>query len=105
LEFLMNDNLLVSLVAQAEGEGVSRPCVRGLIEEASEMGARRALASLGLEDAEAGKDMRELRDLLGAWRDAKKSAVQAVAGWFVRLLLALLVVGLAVKTGLWERLG
>lgn len=101
----MNDNLLASLVAQAEGEGSSRACLRGVIEEASEMGARRALASLGLEDEHAGRDMRELRDLLGAWRDAKKSALQAVAGWFVRLLLALMVVGVAVKTGLWERLG
>jgi hypothetical protein len=101
----MNDNLLASLVAQAEGEGASRACLRGVIEEASEMGARWALASLGLEDEDAGRDMRALGDLLGAWRDAKKSAVQAVAGWFVRLLLALLVVGLAVKTGLWERLG
>lgn len=101
----MNDNLLASLVAQAEGEGTSRACLRGVIEEASEMGARRALASLGLEDEHAGRDMRELRDLLGAWRDAKKSALQAVAGWFVRLLLALMVVGVAVKTGLWERLG
>ena len=102
---MTQDNLLASLLAQAEGEGASRATLRGVIEEASELGARRALASLGLEDAAAGKDMRELRDLLGAWRDAKKSAVQAVAGWFVRLLLALLVVGIAVKAGLWERLG
>jgi hypothetical protein len=99
-----SDNLLASLLAQAEGEGASRASLRGVIEEASELGARRALASLGLEDAEAGKDMRELRGLLGAWRDAKRSAVQAVAGWFVRLVLALVVVGIAVKTGLWERL-
>lgn len=102
---MINDNMLASLVAQAEGEGSSRACLRGVVEEASELGARRALASLGLEDANAGKDMRELRDLLGTWRDAKKSAVQAIAGWFVRLLLALLLLGLAVKSGLWARLG
>ncbi len=102
---MINDNLLASLVHQAEGEGASRAALRGVIEEASEMGARRALASIGLEDANAGRDVRELRDLLSAWRDARKSAVQAVAGWFVRLLLALLVLGIAVKTGLWERLG
>ena len=102
---MTNDNMLASLLAQAEAEGALRATLRGVVEEAAELGARRALASLGLEDAEAGKDMRELRGLLGAWRDAKKSAVQAVAGWFVRLVLALLVVGIAVKTGLWERLG
>ncbi|NNM76658.1 hypothetical protein HJG53_07065 [Sphingomonas sp. ID1715] len=102
---MSQDGLLASLLAQAEGEGASVATLRGVIEEASELGARRALASLGLEDASAGVDVRELRSLLGAWRDAKKSAVQAVAGWFVRLLLALLLVGIAVKTGLWERLG
>lgn len=102
---MSNDSLLASLLAQAVGEGASVATMRAVIEEASELGARRAMASLGLEDANAGTDMRELRGLLGAWRDAKKSAVQAVAGWFVRLLLALLVVGVAVKVGLWERLG
>lgn len=102
---MTQDTMLASLLSQAEADGVSRTTLRGVIEEAAELGARRALASLGLEDEEAGKDMRELRGLLGAWRDAKKSAVQAVAGWFVRLVLALVVVGIAVKTGLWERLG
>lgn len=102
---MTQDVLLASLLRQAEAEGAARATLRGLVEEASDLGARRALAALGLEDAEAGQDMRELRGLLGAWRDAKKSAVQAVAGWFVRLMLALLVLGIAVKTGLWERLG
>ena len=34
------------------------------------------------------------------WRDAKKSAWAAVVDWAVRGVLALLVVGLAVKLGL-----
>jgi hypothetical protein len=102
---MSQDNLLASLLAQVEREGATRATLRGVIEEASEMGARRALASLGLEDTRAGQDMRELRDLLGVWRDAKRSAAKAVAGWLVRLLLALMVLGVAVKTGLWERLG
>lgn len=102
---MSQDNLLASLLVQVEREGATRAALRGVVEEASEMGARRALASLGLEDEHAGRDMRELRDLLGAWRDAKRSAVKAVAGWFVRLLLALMALGLAVRAGLWERLG
>ena len=102
---MAQNGLLASLLAQAEAEGLSRATLKGVVEEATELGARRALASLGLEDADAGKDVRELRDLLGVWRDAKKSAVQAVAGWFARLVLALMVIGIAVKTGLWERLG
>ena len=53
-----------------------------------------------LADEDAHKDMAELRELLGAWRDAKSSAVKAVVGWAVRGALALVLIGLAVKFGL-----
>lgn len=71
-----------------------------LLEKASEAGAQRALAHLGLADASAAKDMADLRELLSAWRDAKRSARKAVVEWLVRGCLALLVIGLAVKLGL-----
>ena len=44
--------------------------------------------------------MAELRELLGAWRDAKASASKAVIDWVVRSCLALVLIGLAVKLGL-----
>ena len=44
--------------------------------------------------------MSDLRQLLGAWRDAKTSAWKAAVDWAVRGVLALVVVGLAVKMGL-----
>lgn len=74
--------------------------LQGLLEQASETGAHRALAHLGLSDEGAAKDMNELRELLSAWRDAKRSARKAVIGWIVRMGLALLLIGLAVKLGL-----
>ena len=74
--------------------------LQGLLEQASETGARRALARLGLDDASAAKDMGELRELLSAWRDAKRSARKAAIGWIVRMVLALLLIGLAVRLGL-----
>ena len=74
--------------------------LRALIEEACETGAARALARLGLADEGAHKDMAELRELLGAWRDAKASARKAVIDWVVRGCLALVLIGLAVKLGL-----
>jgi hypothetical protein len=43
--------------------------------------------------------MDELRQLLQAWRDAKKSALAAVVSWTVRIGLAVLVALMAVKTG------
>ena len=46
--------------------------------------------------------MDELRELLRAWRDAKRSAWNAVVSWAVRIGLALLVAGIAVKVGVLE---
>ncbi|MBA3940527.1 MAG: hypothetical protein C0520_04885 [Sphingopyxis sp.] len=74
--------------------------LQAVVEEASELGARRALARLGLADEAARDDVSDLRQLLGAWRDAKKSVWAAVVDWAVRGMLALVVVGLAVKLGL-----
>ena len=74
--------------------------LQGLLEQASETGARRALAQLGLDDASAAKDMGELRELLSAWRDAKRSARKAAIGWIVRMVLALLLIGIAFRLGL-----
>ena len=77
------DALLASLMAQAEGRGVDMITLRALVEESSEAGARRALAQLGLDDERARRDMDELRELLSAWRDAKRSAVKAMVAWVV----------------------
>jgi len=98
------DALLASLMAQAEGRGVDLITLRALAEESSQAGARRALASLGLDDERARRDMDELRELLSAWRDAKRSARQAVVSWAVRLCLAALLAGMALKLGLLELL-
>jgi hypothetical protein len=96
--------MLARLVAQADCGGVGgmvdMVTIRALIEEAAEMGAGRALERLGLSDRGAAEDVRELRQLLSAWRDAKKAARGALIGWMVRVGLALLLLGLAVKVGL-----
>ena len=94
--------MLALLIAQAEGQGADMITLRGLVEEASEVGAVRALDALGLSDGKARRDMDELRELLQAWRDAKKSALNAVVSWAVRIGLALLVAAMAVKAGLFE---
>ncbi len=99
---MTNDALLARLMAQAEGKGVDLITLRALAEEASEAGATRALGALGLDDPRARRDMDELRELLSAWRDAKRSARQAVVSWVVRVLLAVLLIGLAVKLRLTD---
>jgi hypothetical protein len=92
--------LLAQMMAQAEARGADLVTLRALAEEASEMGAARALSRLGLADESAHKDMADLRELLGAWRDAKSSARKAVVDWLIRGCLALVLIGLAVKLGL-----
>ena len=94
--------LLASLMAQAEGRGVDLITLRALVEESSQAGARRALGALGLDDERAHRDMGELRELLGAWRDAKRSAWRALGAWVMRLALAMLLIGLAVKLRLTD---
>ena len=94
------DEALARLIALAGTNAPDAALLRAVVEEASELGARRALARLGLADEAAREDVSDLRQLLGAWRDAKKSVWAAVVDWAARGVLALLVVGLAVKLGL-----
>lgn len=75
-----------------------------MLEQASEAGAERALERLGLTDPGAREDIHELRELLAAWRDAKRSAWRAAIDWIVRGCLALLLIGIAVKLGFGEML-
>jgi Family of unknown function (DUF6127) len=95
--------MLEGLVAQAEAQGATRVTLRALVEEACEVGAARALRTLGLTDDRAAPDIVELRQLIQGWRDAKKSALSAVVSWVARSLVALLLIGLAFKLGFVER--
>ncbi|HEY0411914.1 MAG TPA: DUF6127 family protein [Allosphingosinicella sp.] len=97
-------SMLALMLGQARAQGADLVTLRGLVEEASEAGAERALGALGLKDANARRDMDELRELLQAWRDAKKSAWNAVVSWAVRILLAVLVLGMSVRLHWWEML-
>jgi Family of unknown function (DUF6127) len=99
-ELVMSDALIVAQLARDDGHDLVT--LRALVEEASEMGARRALARLGLADEGARDDVVELRELLKAWRDAKRSARNAVIGWVIRVGLAIVLIGIAVKLGLYS---
>ena len=98
------EDMLAHLMAQAGEEGAQLDTLRAIIEETSELTSDRVLARLGLGDAEAEDDVSELRELLAAWRDAKASAWKALIGWAVRAVLALLLIGIAVRLGVWELL-
>ena len=68
-----------------------------LLDRAAERGAERCLAHLGLENGSAAKDIRELRDLLEAWRDARRTAWQTTIKVVTTGILAALLVGTAIK--------
>lgn len=68
-----------------------------LLDRAAERGAERCLAHLGLENGHAAKDIRELRDLLEAWRDARRTAWQTAVKVITTGILAALLVGAAIK--------
>ena len=68
-----------------------------ILEQAAEKGAERCLAHLGLENGHAARDIRELRDLLDAWRDARRTAWQTIIKVATTGILAAIIIGVAVK--------
>ena len=51
---------------------ITREELNTLMREAAREGARAALSEVGLNDEEAGQDVRELRNLIESWRSSKK---------------------------------
>lgn len=96
---MRNEDMLASLVTQAEAEGGDIVMIRAIVEEASTIGATHALDRLGLSDAGAAQDVKDLRELLRGWHDAKKAAGSAAIGWLVRLAVMLLLLGMAARAG------
>jgi multidrug resistance efflux pump len=70
-----------------------------LIEKAGEEGAKRALQNIGLADETAGEDVRELRNLLDAWRGAKRTMGQTIIRMITTGILMALAVGIYAKFG------
>lgn len=93
------EEMLARLVAEGVGEGGDLATLRAIVAEASDLGAERMLNRIGLSDERAPHDIDELRELLRAWRDAKASAWRAVVEWAVRGLLAMLLIGIALRFG------
>lgn len=73
--------------------------LRTLLAEAAEAGARAALAKVGLHDEEAADDVKELRGLLGAWRDARQTAWSTVVRWATVALLTGIAAAVGIRVG------
>ncbi len=72
--------------------------INALIEKAAECGARRALAAIGLCDAKAADDMRDLRGVLEAFRLAKSAAWTTFVRLLTAAIFAAILAGVSVAT-------
>jgi len=67
------------------------------LANAARLGAKAALREIGLHDEAAADDVRELRGLLDAWRDARRTAWQSIVKTATMALLAVFAAGLAIR--------
>ena len=73
--------------------------LESMLDRAARRGAREALKSLGLQDDDAHKDLLEMRTLLEAYRDTKKSIWQTVVRISTVALLSF------VAASVWMQIG
>jgi 2-iminoacetate synthase ThiH len=52
--------------------------LEAIIDRAAKRGAKEALSNLGLHDEKAAADVRDMRDLISAWRNTRREAVRTV---------------------------
>ena len=61
--------------------------LNALIEQSAKRGARLALAEIGLGDDNAPRDLKDLRNLLIAWRKIRAQTFEAIFRLFIHLIL------------------
>ena len=66
--------------------------IETMLDNAARRGAKEALRSIGLLDDDAARDIIEMRSLLEAWRDTRKSVWSTVVKVTTVALLTLLQV-------------
>ena len=93
-------DMLAKLITQAREEGGGLVTPRAIVVDLSGLGAERVLRGRGASEDSARGDLRELRELLSAWRSAKASACKATVERPVRSVFALLLVGIAARLDL-----
>jgi len=73
--------------------------LEAMLDRAARRGAREALKSLGLQDEEAHKDIVEMRNLLEAFRDTKKSI------WNTAVKLSTVALLSFIAASVWMQIG
>ena len=76
-----------------ERRAMSPEVIEKMIARAAKQGAREALESIGLHDENAGDDMKELRNLLDAWRSTKKTVWSQIVKAMTMAVLGAIAAG------------
>lgn len=72
-----------------------------LLDKVARRAVRDVLKELGLEAETAAEDMREIRSLLDAWRDTKRTVRQSIVGVVSKAFAGLVLVALAFYAKDW----
>ena len=73
--------------------------LEAMLDRAARRGAKEALRSIGLLDDDAHKDITEMRGLLEAWRDTRKSI------WTTVIRISTTAVLVFIAGAVWMNLG
>jgi len=76
-----------------ERRAMSPEVIEQMISRSAKQGARAALESIGLHDESAGEDLKELRNLLDAWRSTKKTIWSQVVKAMTMAVLGAIAAG------------
>jgi len=89
------------LIERRKTVTMPQPDFEQMLELAAQRGARHALQGVGLDSEDAAHDIRELRNLLDAFNEAKKTAGLTVVKILVTGLVMALLAGAFVKLKLF----
>lgn len=76
---------------------ITEEALQKMLDRAAERGADKALEKVGLGDENAGKDVRDLRDLLTSWRDVKRTVLRTIVKDVTTFLLGAAALGAWMK--------
>ena len=94
----MSDTVIhLDRAAKSRASGSDIHNYEAMLERAAERGALHALHEVGLDGEDAARDIRALRNLLDAWREARLTAWRTVVKTVTTGLLLALVTGAAIK--------
>lgn len=99
--FLEDENMDANQVERRKMVTLPQDEFEAILERAAERGARHALHEVGLDGEDAAHDIRELRNLLDAFNEAKKTAGLTIIKMLVTGMVMALLAGAFVKLKLF----